>query len=216
MATTTDQIAFRNALTTVPSFVYDNALRLVVLSVAWIVCSLPVITIGPATLLAYSAIQDLQSERNTVDFSRMASVLRQNGVASVIFSGVPVVFGVVSVLYGIPALSRGILLGEVIALIAGYIAMYTVLVLIPTFSAMAMGVSPVSALRYGIRWVAAHPTAVLSMALLTVVTLVVTVLLMVAFVLLFAGIAFSLHVIVTDEFEARSGDDTPSSTLTTM
>ncbi|WP_423747015.1 hypothetical protein V5735_20500 (plasmid) [Haladaptatus sp. SPP-AMP-3] len=207
MAETTDQIAFRSALTAVPSFVYGNALRLVVLSVAWVICLLPVITVGPATLLAYAAVQDLRSERNAVDASRLGSVLRRNGVASVIFSGVPVVFGGISVLYGIPALSRSMLLGEIIALIAGYIAMYSALVLVPTFSAMARGVSPVSALRYGIRWVASHPTAVLSMALLTVVTFAVTALLMVAFPLLFAGIAFSLHVIVTDEFDTYTDEN---------
>lgn len=208
--TRTDQVAFRHALTRLPRFLYGNALRLVALSVAWTICSLPLVTVGPATLAAYTAIQDLRSDRNTIDRSRIVSVLRQNGVASVVFSGVPVAFVVVAVLYGIPALAQESLLGEGIALVAAYIAVYTALVAVPTYVAMARGTPPVAAVRQGVHWVGAHPTAALATGLLTVTVLALAVLLTIGFVLLFAGLAFSIHVAVVDELDAVSADGTPS------
>lgn len=210
MEQTLNQTTFRRALTRFPQFVYENGLRIVMLSVLWVVCSLPVITIGPATLAVYAAIQDLHSDNNAIDRSRIASILRQNGVASIIFSGIPVAFGGISVLYGIQALTHGAIIGEIIALIAGYITLYLGLVLIPTFSALASGVPPVTAFRHGVRWVGAHPTAILASALLTVVILAATILLMVAFVLLFAGVTFSLHIVITDEFDQQSAEKTAS------
>jgi hypothetical protein len=214
MERTLNQTTFRQALTRFPRFVYENGIRIVMLSILWVICSLPMITIGPATLAVYAAIQDLYSDNNAIDRSRIVSILRRNGVASIIFSGIPVAFGGLSVLYGNQALAQGSLIGEIIALIAGYITLYVGLVLIPTFSALASGVPPVTAFRHGVRWVAAHPTAILASALLTVVILAVTVLLMVAFVLLFAGVAFSLHIVITNEFDQQSAEKTASFTPT--
>jgi hypothetical protein len=214
MTETTNQAAFRRALAGLPQFVYGNGLQLVVLSVAWVVCSLPLVTMGPATLMVYTAIQDLRSGRNTIDRSRIISILRQNGAASIIFSGVPFVFGIIAFLYGTQALQQGVLLGEIVALITGYVALYATLVLIPTFNAMAAGVSPMSSVRRGVRWVRAYPTAALTTALLTVIILALSVLLTIAFVLLFAGIVVSLHVAVVDEFDSQNLEDTPTATVT--
>lgn len=214
MKETTDQAVFRRALNRLPRFLYGNALRLVMVSVAWAICSLPMVTVGPATLSAYTAIQDLRSDRNTIDRSRIVSVLRQNGVASVVFSGIPVVFAMVAFLYGVPALAQESLVGEVVALMAAYIAIYTALVAVPTYTAMARGTPPVAAVRQGIRWVGAHPTAALTTGLLTVVVLALTVLLTIGFVLLFAGLAFSIHITVVEELDMVSTDGTPTQTLT--
>ena len=196
--TRTDQRAFRRSVVRVPGFVYHNGLRMTLLSLAWAVASLPLVTIGPATLAAYVAIRGLRSDRNAVDWSRIRTTLRRNGVASAVFSGVPVVFGAVAVTYGLTALRQGSLAGEVVALVAGYAALYVALALIPTFVALSEGTEPVAALRYGVGWLARHPTAALSMGLLTVAVLAVCLLLTVGFALLFAGLAFSLHVAVVE------------------
>jgi hypothetical protein len=208
MTETTNQAAFRRALAGLPRFVYGNGLQLVVLSVVWVVCSLPLVTVGPATLAVYAAVQDLRSDRNRIDRSRIVSVLRQNGIASIVFSGVPFAFGIIAVLYGVQALEQGMLLGEIVALIAGYVALYATLVLIPAFNTMAAGISPVTSIRRGVRWVSRYPTAALTTALLTVCILALSVLLTVAFVLLFAGTVVSLHVAIVDEFDTQNPEDT--------
>lgn len=211
MTDTSDSVTFRRALSRLPRFLYGNALRLVVVSVVWAICSLPIVTVGPATLAAYTAIQDLRSDRNTVDRSRIISVLKQNGVASVVFSGVPLIFALITVLYGVPAITQQSLLGEGIALVAAYIAIYTSLVAIPTYVAMASGVSPVTAVRQGVQWVSSHPTAALTTGLFTIVVFTLTVLLTIGFILTFAGISLSIHVAVVDEFEPVSGEKTSPS-----
>ena len=204
MTATTNQEAFRGALSDIPRFVYANGLALAVVSVLWFLASLPLITIGPATLAAYVAVQDLRSDRNRIDRDRVVAVLRDNGVASAVFSGVPVTFGAVSAAYGITAFQRGSLLGEAIALVAAYIALYVALALVPTFVRLARGEGPVSALRYGLRWLVRHPTPALAMGLVTFAVLAVTALLTVAFVLVFAGLAFSIQIAVVDTLEERS------------
>ncbi|RBI60090.1 hypothetical protein DMJ13_20745 [halophilic archaeon] len=204
MAEGSNQVAFQQALSELPQFVYGNGLRLAMLSVAWTICSLPLVTVGPATLAVYVAVQDLRSARNTIDRSRIFSILRQNGGASAVFSSIPVIFVTIAILYGIQALKEEVLIGEVIALISGYIGLYVALILIPTFNEMAAGVPPVSALRRGVRWVSSHPTVALTTALLTVIFLVVTVFFTIAFVLLFAGLVVSLHVVIVTELESFS------------
>ncbi|SFR64570.1 hypothetical protein [Halogeometricum limi] len=211
MVGTADQRAFRRALSTVPGFVYRNGLRLTLVSVLWALASLPLVTIGPATLGAYVAIRDLRSDRNRLDADHVRRVLRRNGAASALFSGVPVVFGAIAVAYGLTALERGSVAGEVVALVAGYVALYVALALIPTYVALADGDDPVDAFGYGVRWLVRHPTAALAMGLLTVAILAVTVLLTVAFALTFAGVAFSLQISVVEAVNGRErGTAAPS------
>ncbi|WP_254279737.1 DUF624 domain-containing protein [Haloarcula marina] len=201
--TGTDQAAFRRAVADVPGFVYHNGLRLALLSLLWTLASLPLVTIGPATLAVYVAIRDLRSDRNRIDRGHIWSVLRQNGVASALFSGVPVAFGAVAVTYGVTALRTGSLAGEVVALVAAYVALYVALALVPTYVELARGSDPVAAFRYGVGWLARHPTPALATGLLSLVVLAVTAVLTVAFVLLFAGVAFTLQVAVVETVDDR-------------
>lgn len=213
MTSTTNQGAFRQAVADVPSFVYGNWLRLTVVSVVWFVASIPVVTVGPATLGAYVAIQDLRSDRNRIDRGRILRVLRKNGIASVLFSGIPVIFGVVAATYGATALQQGSLVGEAIALVAAYIALYLALALVPTFVALAQETEPVDAFRYGIRWLVSHPTPALAMGLLSLVVLVLTLLLTIAFVLIFAGVAFSLQIAVVETVDSQTAEASASRTV---
>ena len=215
MVRTTDQEAFRRAVAALPGFVYRNGFRLALLSLGWVVASLPLVTIGPATLAAYAAVQDLRSDRNRIDRDRLQTVLRRNGVASALLAGVPATFGAIAVLYGTTALARGSLAGELVALVAAYIAVYAVLTLMPIFTALARGEEPLDALRYGVDWLSAHPTPALATALLTLVVLAVSVLLTIGFVLLFAGVAFSLQIAVVETVEERTGDAVPAGIVTT-
>lgn len=202
-----DSATFEQALTETPGFVYSNGPRLVLLSAAWVLASIPVVTIGPATLAAYRAILDLRSDRNRIDRGAIASVLRRSGLAATLLSGLPVVFGAIAVSYALGSIQTGSLLGEILALSAGYAAMYLSLVLMPAFFAMARGRSDVEALKFGVAWTASHPTAALATGLLTLVVMVVTALLTIGFVLLFAGVAFSLQIAVI-ELTSEDADGT--------
>lgn len=204
MATRTDQAGFRNAVRAVPGFVYHNGLRLTALSLAWTLAAIPLVTIGPATLAAYVIVQDLRSDRNRIDRGRLVAVLRKNGPASVLFSGVPVAFGLVTVAYGTASLNRASLAGEAIALVALYIALYAALTLMPTFTALARGADPVDALGFGLGWLRAHPGPALAMGLLSLLVLVVTLLLTIAFPLLFASLVFSLQVAIVETVDGRA------------
>ncbi|MDS0223517.1 hypothetical protein NDI54_19435 [Haloarcula sp. S1AR25-5A] len=201
---TGDQKAFRHAVAGVPGFVYRNGLSLVLVSVAWFLASLPLVTIGPATLGAYVAIQDLRSDRNQINREHVLHILHCNGVASLLFSGVPVVFGAVAVTYGVTSLQRGSIPGEIIALIAAYVATYSALALMPTFDRLARGDGVIDAARFGLGWLVHHPTPALAMGLLTVTLLALAALLTIAFVVLFAGVVFSLQVAIIEVVEAQS------------
>jgi len=184
-------------------FVYEHSVTLVAVSVAWFVASLPLVTIGPATLGAYAAIRSLR-ETGTLDSRRVASVLRRNGVHASLLSFLPVMFFIAAGLYlrgGTPRTG----FETVIAVVGVYIGAYLVVALIPTFVAMAAGDPPTVALKQAYVWTASRPTAALSLTLVTAVIFVVTALLTIGFVLLFPAVAFSYHVeYLADDFDVAT------------
>ena len=187
-------------------FVYEHSATLVAVSVAWFIASLPLVTIGPATLWAYAVIRSLR-ETGRVDRGRVAGVLRTNGVHAVLLSVLPVVFATPAAL----SIRGGVTPAgfESILAVAGlYVAGYLTVALIPTFVAMADGESPATALKGAYVWTATDPTAALSLGLVTAVVFVVTALLTIGFVLLFPAVAFSYHVeYLVDDLDATTATD---------
>lgn len=187
-------------------FVYEHSGRLVAVSVAWFVASLPLITIGPATLGAYAAIRSLR-ETGRLDRGYVASAVRTNGIHAALLSFLPIAFAVPAGL----SLRGGTTLGgvgSIVAVVGLYIAGYLAVALIPTFVAMADGEAPAAALKRAYVWTASDPTAALSLALVTAVVFVATALLTVGFVLLFAAVAFSYHVeYLVDDLDVAAGTD---------
>jgi hypothetical protein len=187
-------------------FVYEHSARLVAVSVAWFIASLPLVTVGPATLAAYAAIRSLR-ETGRLDGGYVASAVRTNGIHAALLSFLPMVFAIPAGL----SLRGGAALGgvdSVLAVVGLYIVGYLVVALIPTFIAMADGDAPTAALKQAYVWTASDPTAALSLALVTAVVFVVTALLTVGFVLLFAAVAFSYHVeYLADDLEVAAATD---------
>jgi len=187
-------------------FVYEHSVTLVAVSVAWFVASLPLVTIGPATLGAYAAIRSLR-ETGSLDRRRVAGVLRRNGVHAVLLSFLPVTFFVAAGLYlrsGTPRTG----FETVIAVVGVYVGAYLVVALIPTFITMASGEPPTVALRRAYVWTATKPTAALSLVLVTAIVFAVTALLTIGFVLLFPAVAFSYHVeYLADDFDVATAAD---------
>jgi len=187
-------------------FVYEHSATLVAVSVAWFVASLPLVTIGPATLAAYAGIRSLR-ETGRLDRRYIENALRTNGIHAALLSFLPIVFAIPAGLL----VRGGTTLGGVDAIIAVvglYVAGYLTIALIPTFIAMADGDTPTAALKRAYVWTATAPTAALSLALVTAIIFVVTVLLTIGFVLLFAAVAFSYHVeYLADDLDAAAGTD---------
>ncbi|WP_143423162.1 hypothetical protein [Halegenticoccus soli] len=191
--TDSDAETLRGAVERAAGFVYGNALPLVGLSLAWSVASAPLVTIGPATLGAYAAIDSLR-ETGRIDRRAVATAVRRGGVHAAALSALPALLGAISLVYALEFAATGGTLVGVLAVAAAYAAVYAVLVLIPAFVSLSRGESPTAALRTGWTWTAAHPTLTLTTGLFTLCLLVGTAVLTVAFVACFPALAFSLHV----------------------
>ncbi|WP_254546712.1 hypothetical protein [Halomarina pelagica] len=201
-----DLARLRSALSETGRFVYRHAAALVGVSVAWFVASLPLVTIGPATLGAYAAIRSLR-ETGRVDRGTVAERLRANGVHALLLGALPIVPALAAGLYAGDYLASGTALSAALTVACAYAALYAVLVLVPAFVSLSDGATVVEALRFGRTQVTGHPTLALTTALLTLTVLVATVALTVGFVLLFPAVAFSLHLFLFDFDREDAGDE---------
>lgn len=191
---TTDIEHFAAALRAAGQFVYHNSNRLVLVSLAWFVLSLPVVTLGVTTLGVYVAVSQLRSDRNRLERGPLFGRVRKQAVPATLFGLFPLVLYAFSVLYLIaPETST---LQTVLFFVTLYGALYATLIMIPAFDALAAGESPKSALLDGVRWTAAHPTLSLLSLVISAVLFVGTILLTIAFPLVFAGLAVSFNVFI--------------------
>ncbi|WP_435159086.1 hypothetical protein [Haladaptatus sp. DFWS20] len=189
-------------------FVYQHSTTLIIMSIVWFFVSLPVITLGPATLGAYSVVRSLR-ETGTIDRTRTVAVVRTNGIHAMLLALVPLVFVATAALY----LRTGTPLGTlsmVVAAVCMYAGGYLGIALIPAFIAMADGESPLAATKRGYMWVASQPVSTVSLAVVTAILFVATALLTIGFVLLFPALAFSYHVeVLTDDLAETTSTETP-------
>ena len=174
------------------AFFYENGPRLVVLSVLWFLCSLPVVTIGPATLAAYTVIASLR-EDHRIDRDRVARTIKRHGLSAALLTGVPLAFGVIAALYAQRYIATRSVVALALGVVASYAAGYVALVLIPTFAGLATGDELEPALRTAVRWTGQNAMAAVMMGMGTILLFAVTGLLTIAFVVVFAGVTFSFH-----------------------
>jgi hypothetical protein len=196
---------YRSFVAAVRTF-YEAGPRFVLLSVVWFVCSLPLVTLGPATLGAYAALLSL---RKSYSFDRAAvlSVLKRHGLSAMALTGVPLTLGVVTTLYALEYLVEQSTFLLVLVIGSAYAAVYTGLVLVPTFICLANGDGLESALRTGFRWTAANALGAITMAMGTLIAAAFTGLLTIAFVLVFGGFAFAFHIDVVLESPVEAEED---------
>ena len=171
----------------------ENGPRMVLLSVAWFVCSLPLITIGPATFAAYAAVASLR-ETYAFDRGRILTVLKRHGVSAVLRSGVPLLLAAISVLYALEYFAARSTFLLVLSVGSAHAAAYATPVLVPTFVDTATGGELESSIRAGFRWTSVNAIGAVTLAMATLVAFLVTGLLTVAFVVVFAGLAAAFHV----------------------
>ena len=166
-------------------FVYQHSTVLVPLSVLWLCCLLPVVTIGPATVSVYAVVLSLR-ERGSVDYDVVLSRIRDTAGHAALLGLLPLVFGGIGILYLVDHPFGGLSL--VVSAVALYAGAYAAVVLVPTFAALAAGDTVEAALRRGYVWTARRPTVVVRLVLVTTALLVATVALTLAFVLLFGAL----------------------------
>lgn len=202
----TDIERFRLALAETKSFVYENLLWLVAVSVAWFFASLPVVTLGLTTLGAYAAVHSLR-ERHTVDRTYVAGVLRRHGVGATLIGLFPLFMAGGTALYLRYAASSGSILPLVLGLFGVYLVAHSVLVAALTLVLLAGNEPVVPSLRTAYLLTVNHVTVVLMLALVTVVLLVGTLALTAGFVLLFPTLAFSFQVLLVTRMTTDGEDD---------
>lgn len=185
-------------------FVYNNSHTLVLISIGWFLASVPIVTIGPATLAAYIAIDQLNSDVNRIEVSDILASVRQRLVPAFLLGLVPLVFFALSVLYLAAQAREPTLLRVSLFYLTLYLALYTSLVMIPTFRRLATGQPASKAMVAGVRWTATHPTLAMLTGIITATVLVFTLLLTIGFALLFPAIAFSFHTQLIPIEENRS------------
>ena len=181
-----------NAFVTTLKFLYRHSTALVPASVLWVLCSLPLVTVGPASLGVYSLVLSLR-ETGQVDRDRVVGTVRENFVPATLLGFLPVTFVGIALLYVASGLATGVV-GTALTAVALYGGLYVGVLLIPTFVSVAGGVEPRTALRESYVWLAGSPVTGLQLLLVTAVILVATVSLSIGFLLLFAGAAAAYHV----------------------
>lgn len=187
-------------------FVWDNLPSLVIVSVAWFFASLPVVTAGPATVGAYRAVLSLRAG-DGLDTDATLKTVRRQFFHATLLGLFPLVVLLVAVNYSLVYLATGQLAAGALAAGGLYVALYVMLVLVPTFVGLAAGRPVDTALWDGYRWTARHVVGTIVLATVTVAVLALASLLTIALVLLFAGVACAFHV----EFTTAIDDDFDSS-----
>jgi hypothetical protein len=192
-----------NAFVTTLKFVYRHSTVLVPVSLVWVLCSLPLVTVGPASLGVYSVVLSLR-ETGRVDRTRVVETVRTNLVPATLLGFLPVTFVGIASLYVVSGLATGFV-GTALTAVALYGGLYVGVLLVPTFVSVASGVEPRTALRESYVWLAGSPATGLQLLLVTAVLLVATLGLSIGFVLLFAGVTTAYHVEVVVRTTAEDG-----------
>ncbi|RDI70029.1 DUF624 domain-containing protein [Halopelagius longus] len=176
-------------------FVWANLVSVVLISVGWFFASLPVVTVGPATVGAYRAVLSLrEDDGDGIDGDAVWTTVREQFVHATLIGLVPLAILAIAATYGVTYLTTGTLVSGLLALVGVYTAAYICLVWVPTFVGLAEGETVADAVTAGYRWTARHAVGAVALAVVTVVLFVVSSLLTVALALLFAGVAFAFHV----------------------
>lgn len=203
MAADSDVARLGAALAAAKRNVYDHISTMVLISVCWFLASLPVMTIAPATVGAYAAIENVV-ETGRIDHGAVLSVVRRQFVPALVLGVFPPMFLFGGLFFTADFLETVDPMAALLAVGSFYAFAFSVLILIPAFVGLSRGTWAGTAVKEGYLWVVGHPTLAMTAGLVTLAVFVVTALLTIGFVLLFAGIAFTFHLAVVHD---RRPDD---------
>jgi len=173
--------------------VYHHSVATVAVSFGWFLACLPLITIGPATLGAYAAVQSIRRHGH-VDRGEIRSVIADHwhhatllGIALLVFAGLTVTYmgqylrteSILSALLGVGSL---------------YLTAHLWTILVVAFIRLTEGAVVSDAVGAGYHWTIQQPTETVILGIVSVVLLAVTIPLTIAVVLLFPMLTFTFHV----------------------
>lgn len=179
--------AFRSA--------YHHSVATVVVSLAWFVASLPLVTVGPATLAAYAAVQSVR-EHGHVERGEVRDALAAHWHNAALLSGVFVVFTAVTVAYATQYLQTGAVSAGALAVVAGYLTAHLAAVLVVAFVRLSEGASVHEAVTSGYSWTVTRPFDTVLLGFVSVGLFAVSALLTVTVCLVFPFLLFTFHVAV--------------------
>ena len=205
-------VGVHRALATAARQVYRHPLPMVAISVGWVVASLPLVTIGPATLGAYRAVRSVR-EDGRVDRGAVRETLAAHWLDAALFSGLLVVFPAIAVLYLGQYAATGAPLSGVLGAVGFYLAYHAWVVFALAFVSLAEGADAVVAVTGGYRWSVENPVATVLVGIVTGTLLVVSAVLTVALPLVFPALAAAFH---TELVAATRGESDSDETDTTL
>ncbi|ADB63296.1 hypothetical protein Htur_4485 (plasmid) [Haloterrigena turkmenica DSM 5511] len=185
-------VAFKSA--------YNHSGTMVLVSLLWVIASLPLITIGPATLAAYKAVLTLREE-GEIDREAVVSTLSQHWHNSVLLSGVFVAFAAVTVGYATNYVLTGAVQSGTLAVVACYLTAHLSAVLVVAFVRLAEGNAVYDAVTGGYSWTATHPFDTVLLGFVSIGLFVLCAVLTVTVCLAFPFLLFTFHVAVVAERE---------------
>lgn len=204
---------YRRSLRRTAGFVYRHSTWLVVISVCWVIASLPVVTSGIATLGAFSAIRSLQND-DRPQWDPVNESLRRYGFNVTVMSFVPMLLAVMTVLYGVQYVETGGIQYLLLSISGVYLVTFLLLVSLTTVARLSDGDGFVEAVSAGYGWVVRNPMLSAASALTMAGIVLVGVVSVVGLVIIVPAVVFSLHLEVTDGPTPSVRDDSRTADVT--
>ncbi|EMA37996.1 hypothetical protein C447_11185 [Halococcus hamelinensis 100A6] len=184
--------SFGGSLRDALGFAYRHSLVLVVISVCWVVSSLPVVTCGISTLGAYSAIRSLRSNKK-VKFSEITATIRRHGVNASLLIYVPIIIGFATATYFLTYVRTDSFRYLAIAIAGTYLFIFLSLVVLTTFAVLSRDRSFVGSLSTGYTWVVGNPTHSTTLIFVYAGLLLLGAVSVIGLVIIVPALLFTLH-----------------------
>ena len=183
---------------------YHHSIATGVISALWVLASIPIVTIGPATLGAYTAVQSIYQD-GTVNRSRVRGVLVRQWLHATLLGGVLVLLAGLTLAYIGQYLETGAFLAGLFGVLGLYLTMHLWAVLVVAFVALADGAEVYEAVTSGYWWTVRHPVDTALLGIVSASLFVGNLLLTIAVVLVFPFVLFAFHIgLVSDSATARA------------
>jgi len=185
-------LSVHHALGTAFRSVYHHSVSTAVVSFAWFLACLPIVTIGPATLGAYAAVQSIRQE-GRVDRGRVRSVLADHWHHATLLGIALLVFAGLAVMYVDQYVRSGVALSGLLALGSLYLTAHLWAVLVVAFVRLTEGAVVSDAVGAGYRRTVQRPIETVLLGLVSVVLLAISIPLTIAVVVIFPVLTFTFH-----------------------
>ncbi|MFB9807100.1 hypothetical protein ACFFQF_18520 [Haladaptatus pallidirubidus] len=199
---------FRRSFQRTGTFIFQHSISLVIISICWFVGSLPLVTSGPATLGAYSAIHSIRNG-DRIETRMIRRTLRRHGLNATLLGFVPIIVGIITAIYFHQYIVTNSTFYIVFAIGGVYLFAFLLLISLTTFVRLSDGCTFVEAVKDSYGWVIHNPLLSMMIMLTSGVLLLIGIISIVGLVVIIPAILFSFHleVVQTNVSQiAQNGD----------